>query len=111
MALKTGTSSNGGRRGESGFTLLQIVLTIAIMAIVTSFAVVQIAVSRDHMTLTSATREFAGYAEKARLDSVRRHGDGTVAVAASVKLDSASGYSANFDYTYDGALDTRSFDL
>src|ERR1044072_4412175 len=92
MSLKTRASLNHGRRGERGFSMIQIVITMAIIAIVTTFAVVQITVARDQMTLANTAREFAGYTEKARLDSIRRHGS-MGGGDAKVTFNSTSGYT------------------
>ena len=109
MILRPKPSSKMGRR-EAGFTMTEVVVTMAVIAVVTSFAVIKVTVARDHMTLTNAAREFANYTEKARLDSVRRHGDGgATAASASITLDSTTGYKGFLDYTYSGAPSTRAF--
>src|SRR5829696_2975713 len=110
MALKTRTSLNVSRRGERGFTMVQMVVTVVIVAIVTTFAVVQIASARDQMRLTGATREFAGYTEKARLDSIRRHGS-FGGGDSKVTLNSANGYTLLFDADYNGTPANRTFML
>src|SRR5688572_12229972 len=61
------------RRGEAGFSIGQLVITVAVVGIITSFGVIGIARTRGSFRLSSATEEFTTYLEKPRLDSIRRH--------------------------------------
>ena len=101
------------RRGQAGFTLTQIVVTLAVMSIVMGFAVMRIAVARDQMRLANAAREFASYAEKARLDSIRRHGDDVTSKRSLVTIDSPTTYKVFMahDYNDSGTATWRTFTL
>lgn len=97
------------RERERGFSLLQILVVVAIVGIVTSFAIVSIARSRDNIRLQSSVRQLASYIEKARLDSIRRHAAGTE--LASVAFTNTSTYSVKMDFDGMGNVTTRSFSL
>jgi len=88
-----------------GFSIMQMVITIAVAMVVTGFAVVGITRARDHMRLMNSAREFAGYVERARADAVRRH-NGTVVQAVDENT-----FTVTMDFDGDGALETRNFDL
>jgi Tfp pilus assembly protein FimT len=104
--LKNGSGAR--TRGEAGFSILQIVVTLAVVGIVSSFAVVRINAARDQIRLTNAAREFANYAEKARIDSIRRH---VVGGAASLTVNSTTTYQVFMDFDYNGTPTTRTFTL
>src|SRR5205085_3276580 len=79
-------------------------------AIVIGFAAVRIAVARDQMRLVNAAREFATFTEKARIDSVRRHG-GVGGGDSNVVINSATTYQILMDYAYNGSPQWRTFTL
>jgi type II secretory pathway pseudopilin PulG len=58
---------------QHGFTIMQMVVTIAIVAIVSTFGVLGITRARATFRLQNSARQFAVYLEKARADAVRRH--------------------------------------
>lgn len=99
------TASSNAR----GFSTLQLVITVAVMTIVASFAVVGITRARDHVRLTNSARQFASYVERARGDSVRRHAAGVN--AGSVLVLDNNTYSVTIDWDGFGAVSTRNFDL
>lgn len=94
---------NDRRRGERGFTLLQLLITLVIASIVSTFALIAINRSRDYVRLQSSVRQLAGFIEKARLDAVRRHS------TSSVTFTSTSSYSVTMDFDGTGTVLTRSF--
>ena len=110
MTLKTkGRTKNSSMRSagpgdERGFSLLEMLIVIAMIAVVTAFAFMRIAEAQRAMRLTNATRQFTSYLEKARLDSIRRHADEVVQMA-TVTINSANSYSVTIDSNNDGALD------
>jgi Tfp pilus assembly protein FimT len=102
------------RSGEAGFSIEQVVITLAVIAIVSGFAVVGLARSRGTLRLTSATDEITGYLEKARADSVRRHATvnpvappdaPAAAQMASITFDSVSSYIVTMDFDNDGMVE------
>src|ERR1041384_3138972 len=58
---------------QHGFTTMQMVVTVAIISIVSVFGVLGITNARAEFRLQSSARLFASYVEKARVDAIRRH--------------------------------------
>src|SRR5215470_17535176 len=76
-------SALGGRRQmkrngrkttkQHGFTIMQMVVTVAIVAIVSTFGVLGITRARAQFRLQNSARQLAVYLEKSRADAIRRH--------------------------------------
>ena len=97
------------RRGEQGFSMIQMVVTVAIIAIVISFGVMSITRAQKDMALAGTMRELTVYLEKGRIEAVRRHT--TVNV---INITSATQYTVTLDSNYDGTLsatETRTITL
>ncbi|HEX8847391.1 MAG TPA: type II secretion system protein [Pyrinomonadaceae bacterium] len=92
------------KAGERGASVLEIIIVLAMVSIVATFAIVQIAAAQRSMRLTSAAREMMGWLEKARLDSLRRH-PMSGSEMARVTITSANTYTVTIDKDGDGALD------
>lgn len=88
-----------------GFTLLQLVITLAIMGVVGTFAIVNLASSQDWIRLQNSVRQLGGYLEKARLDAVRRHS------TANVTFTTPTTYNVTLDFNGTGTPITRTFTL
>jgi Tfp pilus assembly protein FimT len=56
-----------------GFTIMQMVVTIAIIAIVSTFGVLGIRKAQAEYRVQNSARQLAVYLEKARADAIRRH--------------------------------------
>src|SRR5215211_842081 len=69
---RNSAGAGASRRGESGFTIVQLVLTIAILSIISTFAVMGISTARASTRLSNSSRKLASYLERARGDAVRR---------------------------------------
>ena len=98
--------------GQNGFTLLQVIIVIALISILTAFGTIGVVKGRAHMRLAGSARTFAGMVEKARADSVRRHAMG--AAMSNVQLATATSYSVTLDFDSNGVIDasdTRTFNL
>lgn len=93
---------------ERGFTLLQLLITVGIAGIVSTFALIGISRSRENIRLQNSVRQLAGYIEKARLDSIRRHAS-TSTEMASVTFTTSSTYNVSMDFDGSGTKSTRSF--
>jgi Type II transport protein GspH len=93
------------KHGESGVTIVQVVITLTIISIVSTFTVLGIRTARANIRLTNSSRRFAGHLEKARADAVRRHGD------SSVTPLSLTSYSVTMDFDLNGSVETRTFNL
>jgi prepilin-type N-terminal cleavage/methylation domain-containing protein len=92
-------------RRSDGFSAPELLIVVAIVVIVSSFAVMAFRKSNKNLDLGGATRLFSGYLEKARLDSVRRHG------GASVVINSATSYTVNMDFDGSGTTTARTVSL
>jgi len=90
---------------ERGFTILQVLVTIALIVILSAFAIVSISASRSSLALQGSVRQLAGYLEKSRLDAVRRHS------TANVTFTNTSTYSVTMDFTGGGVPTTRNYTL
>ena len=95
---------NSRRRRERGFSLIELLIVVAMISVVAAFAVMQIAGAQRAMRLTNSAREFMAWLEKARVDSVRRHPMSKDEMAM-VKITSANSYVVKIDQNGDGALD------
>ncbi len=96
---------NDSRFGpERGISVVEMLIVVAMIGVVTAFAVMQIAGAQRAMRLTNSAREFMAWLEKARLDSVRRHPMSSGEMAR-VEITAANSYTVYIDQNGDGALD------
>jgi Tfp pilus assembly protein FimT len=93
---------------DAGISALELIIVFALIAIVSTFALINFQRSNRNFNLAGATRTFSSYLEKARVDSVRRHGNGG---NASVVLNSATSYTVNIDFSGMGATTARTINL
>ncbi len=94
-------------RHEGGFSLLQLMITVAVMMIIGSFAFMGISSARANMRLAGSARQFAAYVEKARIDAVRRH----VSSASPTRIEFPDNrtYRVTMDFDGSGITATRDF--
>jgi type II secretory pathway pseudopilin PulG len=92
------------RRGERGISIVEILIVALMISIVATFAAMQIGAAQRAMRLTNSAREFLGWLEKARLDSLRRHAMSSVEMA-SITLNNNNTYTVTIDQNGDGTLD------
>jgi len=83
------------RRGEAGFTLLQVLIVLGLASIMSVFALIRISSARDALALQNSVRQLAGNIEKARLDAVRRHGTSSVTFADRTSYDVTMDFDGN----------------
>ena len=95
------TSSNNNSRG---FTVIELLIVITILAVVSGFALMQITRAREVMVRENAARQLGSYLEKARVDSLRRHPTAS-AQMAQITLINATFYSVTLDADGNGTLD------
>ena len=88
---------------ERGFTVLQLLIAIAVAGVISAFALIGIARSRDNLRLQGSVRQLSGYMEKARLDAIRRH------TTTSVTFTNTTTYSVTMDFDGGGTATTRNF--
>jgi Tfp pilus assembly protein FimT len=99
------SATNGRRSGERGFSLLQILVVLGITSIIAGMAVFGIRSARTTVRLNNSARDFAQYAEKARLDAIRRR------TTTHIEFTGPNTYEVTMDFTGDGAGETRTFTL
>ena len=90
---------------QAGFTTVQMLITLAIVTIVSTFALFAIDSARASVRLTGSTREFAGYLEKARSNAIRRN------ATSEVTILNQNSYSVTMDFDGDGTVETRTINL
>jgi Tfp pilus assembly protein FimT len=88
---------------DPGVGMLELVIVVAIVAIVSTFALLQIRSSRSALRVQNSVRQLASYMEKARIDAVRRHGTSTVT------FTDTRTYSITMDFNNAGSPSTRTF--
>jgi type II secretory pathway pseudopilin PulG len=96
--------SNNKFADARGVSALELLIVIAMISVVTGFALMQVVEARQDITRENAAQQMAAYLEKARLDSVRRH-PSVAAEMAQVSILNATFYSVTFDGDGDGTLD------
>ena len=58
-------------RGQNGSTLIQVCVVLAVLGVVSTFAIISFTNTRANLRLQNTTRQLAQYMEKARLDAIR----------------------------------------
>src|ERR1044072_4773158 len=99
--MQTSTTVKPGR--ERGAGIVELVIVVAIISIVSAFALLQVRSSRSAMRVQNSVRQLASYMEKARVDAVRRHSTSTVS------FSDTRTYSVTMDFNGGGTASTRTF--
>ncbi len=89
----------------AGFSMAELLIVVALIGIISSFALVTFVKANKGFKLAGATRTLSTYLEKARTDSVRRHG------GASINVNSATSYTVNIDFAGTGVATARTVTL
>jgi len=89
----------------AGFSTVELLVVILVVTITSTFALVSFQKANRGFNLSGAARTLSAYLEKARVESVRRHG------GASVVIDSTSSYTANIDFIANGTPTPRTISL
>lgn len=95
--------ANEKHRRDRGIGMVELVIVMAIVGIVSTFALIQIRSSRSALRVQNSVRQLASYMEKARIDAVRRHGTSTVTFTNNRT------YSITMDFNNGGSPSTRTF--
>ena len=90
-------NSSAKVRDARGFSLLQMVIVLAVASIIGTFAILNIHSTREQLRLQNSVRQLAGYLEKARLDAIRRHGN------SSVVFTNGTSYDVQMDFAGTGS--------
>jgi len=101
---------NRTTRRQQGFTIMQMVVTLAIISIVSTVGVLGVKSAREHFKMQNSARLFATYCEKARADSVRRHAASGQEASVEMFGEGTSAYNVTMDYG-SGTVETRTFQL
>ena len=83
--------------------MVELVIVLAIIGVISGFALLQIRTSRSALRVQNSVRQLASYMEKARVDAVRRHGTSTVT------FSDTRTYSVTMDFNNAGIPTTRTF--
>ena len=110
MAVERKNERVAKHNRQSGFTLLQLVIVVLVVAVIGGMAVFGIVEARGRIRLTNSARLFASYMEKARVDSIRRHATTTDEMAGVTILNPTS-YRVRMDFDGNGTVETRDVSL
>ena len=89
----------------TGFSVVELVVVVAAIGVVLAIAIISFQRATRNFNISGATGNLSAYLEKARMDSVRRHG------GASVDINSATSYTANIDFDGTGSSTARTISL
>jgi type II secretory pathway pseudopilin PulG len=103
-------SNHAATKNPNGFTIMQMIVTIAIIAVVTTFGVLGITNARAEFRQQNSARVFASYLEKARADSVRRHATPGNESSVETFAPGTNIYAVTMDFG-SGTVETRNFQL
>jgi type II secretory pathway pseudopilin PulG len=95
---------------QRGFTITQMVITLSIIAIVSTAGVLGLRTARAEFKLQNAARLFATYVEKARADAIRRHGASGQESSVETFGPGSTTYAITMDFGA-GVVETRNFQL
>lgn len=95
---------------QRGFTIMQMVITIGIIAVVTTAGVLGIKNARAEFRLQNNARLFASYVEKARADAIRRHAAPGQESVIETFGPGTTAYAITMDFGA-GIVETRTFNL
>jgi Tfp pilus assembly protein FimT len=97
------------RRGERGASIIELLIMLAMVTVITGYALMRISGAQQSMRMENASREFMSYVEKARQDSMRRHAGppGLLPQPAMsfVQITGARSYTVVMDFDGDGNVD------
>jgi prepilin-type N-terminal cleavage/methylation domain-containing protein len=100
--LQTTASSRGGSRG---FSMVELVVVLAVVSVVLTFAVLGVRQAMASIRLQNSMKQFASRVEVARTDAIRRHKSATVEFTSNKK------YSITMDFNGTGVVSTREYTL
>ena len=90
---------------QDGVTLIEVLVVLAIMAIIAGFAVAQFGNSKANFQRQNVARELKVNLERARFDSVkRRPDDNNDNEKSKVVIESATSFTVSLDFNQDGVV-------
>ncbi|HKX84344.1 MAG TPA: type II secretion system protein, partial [Pyrinomonadaceae bacterium] len=104
----------GPQKTEPGFSLIEVVIALAILGILTAFAIVAIGSSAKDLQRQNIATQFKNSLERARFDSVRRRANECDSMSR-VEITSGTSFTLLTDANQNGELEpdleTRTFDF
>lgn len=114
MTAKTRIDSRLDRptktKSQAGFSMMQLLITLAVVSLVSGLAFMGITSARQRIRLTNSSRMLASYIERARVDSVRRHPLNATDMAGVEVLNNNT-YRVKMDFDGNGTVETRDITL
>lgn len=110
MAVESKNKSVTKPGHQKGFTLLQLMIVVLVIAVIGGMAAFGIVQARGRIRLTNSARMLASYLEKARVDSVRRHAVNFDDMAG-LTVTSPTSYQVRLDFDSNGTVETRDITL
>lgn len=92
-------------KSQGGFSIIEMIIVLVVLAIVTTFAIMQLGRSKVDLQRQRIAREFKVYLERARFDSVKRRAV-NAADMSKIVLNSASSFTATIDFNENGTIDS-----
>jgi len=92
-------------RGSRGFSMVELVIVLAVISIVVAFAVLGVKRAMASVRLQNSIRQLASRVEAARIDAIRRH------KSATVEFTNDKSYSITMDFNGTGVVSKRNYTL
>jgi prepilin-type N-terminal cleavage/methylation domain-containing protein len=92
-----------------GFSLIELLFVVALVGVVTAFAVIGVTRAKSDTQFSNAAQTFKTYVEKGVADARRRHAKGDQ--RAKVEVLNATSYKVTQDFDQEGTLETRTVQL
>lgn len=97
-------------KSQRGFSMMQLLVVLAVASVVSGLAFMGITSARQRIRLTNSSRMLASYAEKARVDSVRRHPTDPDQMSGLEVLNKTT-YRVKMDFDGNGTVETKDVSL
>lgn len=91
---------------QSGKSLVEIIIVLAIAAVLVTFAVAQFGKTGDFFQRQNFSRELKVNLERARFDSIKRRAEGAVENLSRVIITSATSFTVVMDLNQNGTLES-----
>jgi len=92
-----------GRHSNRGVGMAELLIVVALIGIVSAFALIQVQSARATLRVQNSVRQLASSMEKARVDAVRRHGN------SQILFTNPQTYSVTMDFDMLGVPKTRTY--